>query len=197
MLFPVLRKQNEGMALSYVGTLTLEGVLILGGAVSALLLLALSTDYAGTGAPGVEPLGSVLLAARDWTYWLGPMLMFSVSALILYTLLFQAHLVPSWLSIWGFVGGALLLVRAVLEMYGVEFSSVVQGLLVAPIGINEMVLALWLIFRGFSASALGAASHGQPTSASAPSGVDSFSPTQRRNEPCEHLGNDHRQSTGV
>jgi hypothetical protein len=157
MIFPVLRKQNEGMALGYVGTRTLEGVLVLGGAVSALLLLTLSAAYEDTGTAGVDPLGEILLAARDWTYWLGPMLMFSVSALILYTLLFQAHLVPSWLSVWGFLGGVLLLVRAVLEMYGVEFSSVAQGLFAAPIGINEMVLALWLIFRGFSTSALGAA----------------------------------------
>jgi len=162
MLFPVLKKQGDGMALGYVGARTLEGVLVLGGAISALLLLTLSRDYGATGAAGVEPLGDVLLAAREWTYWLGPMLMFSVSALILYALLFRAHLVPNWLSIWGFIGGVLLLVRAVLEMYGVEFSTVVQGIIAAPIGVNEMVLAVWLIFKGFNLSTLGAVPEEEP-----------------------------------
>jgi hypothetical protein len=163
MIFPVLKKQNDGMALGYVGARTLEGVLVLGGAITALLLLTLSRDYGDTGAAGVEPLGDVLLAAREWTYWLGPMLMFSVSALILYTMLFRAQLVPSWLSIWGFIGGALLLLRAVLEMYGAEFSTPVQALIAAPIGINEMVLALWLIVKGLNSSALGTGPEEDPT----------------------------------
>lgn len=162
MLFPVLKKQGDGIALGYVGARTLEGVLILGGAISALLLLTLSRDYGATGAAGVEPLGDVLLAAREWTYWLGPMLMFSVSALILYALLFRGNLVPKWLSIWGFVGGVLLLGRAVLEMYGVEFSTVVQGVVAAPIGLNEMVLAVWLIFKGFDSSTADAVPEGEP-----------------------------------
>ncbi len=59
----------------------------------------------------------------DWAYWLGPMIFLCISALILYTVLYQARLVPVWLSIWGLVEGVLLLVRAVLEMYGVEFSA--------------------------------------------------------------------------
>ena len=80
------------------------------------------------------------------------MVFFSVSALILYTLLYRAKLVPAWLSIWGLIGGALLLVRAVLEMYGVEFSAVMQGALATPIGINEMVLAVWHIVKGFNAA---------------------------------------------
>lgn len=77
------------------------------------------------------------------------MLMFSVSALILYTLLLRASLVPDWLAIWGFAGGLLLLVRTMLEMYGQEFSPVIEGILAAPIGLNEMVLAIWLIAKGF------------------------------------------------
>lgn len=101
-------------------------------------------------APGAEPLGDVLAAVYDWSYLLGPMLFFSVSALILYPMLLRARLVPSWLSIWGLVGGLLLLGRTVVEMYGVDLSAAVQGLVAAPIGINEMVLALWLIVKGFS-----------------------------------------------
>ena len=80
--------------------------------------------------------------------------MFSLSALILYLLLYQSKLVPTWLSVWSLVGGALLLVRALLEMFGQELSGVVQGVLAAPIGLNEMVLAVWLIVRGFNPDVL-------------------------------------------
>ena len=80
--------------------------------------------------------------------------MFSLTALILYILLYQSKLVPTWLSVWGFIGGALLLVRALLEMFGQELSGVVQAILAAPIGLNEMVLAVWLIVRGFNTKAL-------------------------------------------
>jgi hypothetical protein len=81
------------------------------------------------------------------------MLFFSISALILYPMLLHARLVPAWLSLWGLIGGLLLLGRTVAEMYGAEFSGLVQGLLAAPIGINEMVLAVWLIVKGFAIAA--------------------------------------------
>lgn len=102
--------------------------------------------------PLAEPLGDTLVAVYDWAYWLGPMTFFCISALILYTVLYQARLVPVWLLIWGIVGGVLLLVRAVLEMYGVEFSAALQAVFAAPIGINETVLAIWLIVKGFNAA---------------------------------------------
>lgn len=152
VFFPILRRRNEGLALGFVGARTVEGILVLVGALSALMVVSLSKGYGESLVPGTEALGDTLVAAYEWAYWLGPMLFFSVSALILYALLYRAKLVPAWLSIWGLIGGALLLVRTVLEMYGVEFSAVMQGALAAPIGINEMVLAFWLIVKGFSAA---------------------------------------------
>lgn len=152
VFFPILRRRNEGLALGFVGARTVEGILVLVGALSALMVVSLSKGYGESLVPGIEALGDTLVAAYEWAYWLGPMLFFSVSALILYALLYRAKLVPAWLSIWGLIGGALLLVRTVLEMYGVEFSAVMQGALAAPIGINEMVLAFWLIVKGFSAA---------------------------------------------
>jgi hypothetical protein len=77
------------------------------------------------------------------------MLFFSVSALILYPLLLRSRVVPAWLSVWGLLGGLLLLGRTVVEMYGTDLSGAAQALLTAPIGVNEMVLAVWLIIRGF------------------------------------------------
>lgn len=149
LFFPVLKKQDEGLALAYLGTRTLEGMLVAAGTVSAALMLALSKGFGPDGAAaGVEPVAEVLQAAREWTYWLGPMAVFSVSAMILNWLLYRSRVVPTWISIWGFVGGVLLLASAVLEMFG-QALGWWQAVFTAPIGINEMVLAVWLIIKGF------------------------------------------------
>lgn len=154
MLYPVLRRRNEGLAMSYIGARTLEGVLLLAASVSALLILSASRSYEA-GETTVEAVGETLLAARDWTYLIGSMVFLGVSALILNTVLYRARLVPSWLSLWGLAGGALILIRGLVETYGVEFTGLTQGVLAAPIALQEMVFALWLIVRGFETVGLG------------------------------------------
>jgi len=146
LLYPVLRHQSEGWALAYVGARTLEAAL-LAAAISALVMLTLSTEAAPAGV-------QVVLAIREWTYLIGSVLMFGTSALILYPLLYRGNLVPAWLSLWGLAGGVLIIVSGLLEVYGVSVPEIVAGLLVAPIALNEMVLALWLIVRGFSPSSM-------------------------------------------
>ena len=92
--------------------------------------------------------------AREWTYLMGSMVMLGLGALVLYTLLYRSRLVPRWLSLWGLVGAGLILVRGVAEMYGAEFATAAQAILAAPIALNEMVLAVWLIVRGFHVPAV-------------------------------------------
>lgn len=149
MLFPILKRRDEGLAVSFVGARTLEAVFILVSTISLLSVLTLSRDYGHTGGVAVEPLGDTLVAARVWSYGLA-MLGFSVSAMLLNAMLFRAKLVPNWLSILGFVGGLMFLVRSALEMYGQEFTPVMMGVSTAPIGISEMILAGWLIIKGFT-----------------------------------------------
>jgi hypothetical protein len=153
LLFPVLKEVSEGLALAYVGTRMLEAVLLLAASMSALAVLGLSRD---PGLQGAEGAGAVMLSVRDWTYEIGSLPMLGVSALILYTLLYRGRLVPGWLSLWGLAGGGLILARGLLSVYAVEVSDVVVALLVAPIAFNEMVLAVWLIVRGFPAGEVAA-----------------------------------------
>lgn len=149
LFFPILKKQHEGLALGYVATRTLEGVLIAAGTISAALMLSLSKGFGvDAAAEGIEPVADVLFAAREWTYWMGPMAVFSVSALILNWLLYESRVVPTWMSIWGFIGGVLLLASALLEMFGNALGGW-QAIFTIPIGVNEMVLAVWLIIKGF------------------------------------------------
>ena len=95
----------------------------------------------------------MLAAVRDRSYVVGSLLAFGVGALILYGLLYRSGFVPDWLALWGLIGAALITVRGIAEVAGTEFSGAVQGLLAAPIALNEMVLAVWLIIKGFSTHA--------------------------------------------
>ncbi len=147
-LYPVLRRADPAMALGYVAVRTLEAALVL---VAVLSVLVIASPEAGPAVAG-DARHTILADTREWSYLLGTLVVFGVSAVLVNTLLLQGRLVPPWLSLWGLAGGVLLLVRGVLEMYDVSLAVVVQGLLAAPIGLQEMVLAVWLIVRGFAAT---------------------------------------------
>ena len=149
LLFPVLRRHNEGLAMGYVGARILESVLLLTASVGALVFLKLSQEHGRTGLDGLVPLGDTVLAGRDRSSLLGGLVMLGVSTLILNSLLLTAKLVPAWLADWGLIGGALVLVCGALELYGLHLNAVVQALLTAPVAVYEMVLAVRLISRGF------------------------------------------------
>jgi hypothetical protein len=146
LLYPVLRPHGEGLALGYVAARILEAVLLLAAAMSARVVLALAVVE---GTANAEAQAGLALAIREWTYLTGSLLFFGVSAVILYSLLYRGRLVPAWLSLWGLVGGILIAALGAVEVGGLAVPGEVHGLLVAPIGLNEMVLAIWLIVRGF------------------------------------------------
>ena len=153
LLLPVLKPHGEGMAVGYVAVRTVEATFILIASTSALLVLALSQDWGSAGGVGVEPVGSALLSAREWALFVGTLVVFGVSAVILNTLLYRSRLVPVWLSLLGLVGGLLLLTSAVVQMftYGVDAPVALQLLGAAPIALQEMILAVFLIWKGFAA----------------------------------------------
>lgn len=150
MIYPVLKRQSEGLALGYVGARTVEGVLLLAAALSGLVVLSLAREHGETGTSDVQALGDSILATREWTYLIGSLLMLGITALILNSLLYRSRVVPVWLSVWGLAGGALIALRGLIEMYGTDLGGLMQGMFAAPIAIQEMVFAIWLIVKGFS-----------------------------------------------
>jgi len=156
-LYPVLRKHNGALALGSVGLRVMEGMLYIVGVVSLLALLTLSQGYAKAGASNASSFqisGTLLLAVKDWAGQLG-VIAFTLGALMYYSVFFQSKLIPRWLSGWGFLGVALSLAAALLVIFGqiIPFSTVFI-LLQLPIGLQEMVLAVWLIVKGFNPSAI-------------------------------------------
>jgi Domain of unknown function (DUF4386) len=128
------------------------------------LLVTLSREYANAGvaaSSAYEVPGALLMAARDS---LGEVavLVFGLGALMYYWVFYQSRLVPRWLSAWGLVAIALVMVSGLLVMLRLtEPMSTTQVVLALPIAVQEMVMAVWLIAKGFNPSALAAESAGE------------------------------------
>ena len=157
-MFPILKKHNEALALGYVGARIVEAVTYIAVVISWLLLLILSQEYVKAGAPDAsyfQTLGTLLLTVGDWVgHVIVDMAVFSLAALMFYYLLYQSKLIPRWLSVWGLIGAPLLLAAGLLAMFGLDPLSPILVILNLPIAVNEMVLAIWLIVKGFNSSAI-------------------------------------------
>jgi len=156
MMFPILKKHNEGLAMGYVGLRLIEAVFIIVASIGLLSLLTLSQEYvAGTlDATYYQPLGTLLLALQDWSFVIGTMIFLGLGGLPLNYLLYQSKLIPQWLSGWGLIGAALILLYGLLGLFGLTTDSMILNLLAAPIAVQEMVFAVWLIVKGFNPSTI-------------------------------------------
>jgi len=153
VIYPILKKQNEILALGYVGARISEGIFFSLNVVTILTLLTLGKEFVQAGAPDAsyyQTLSNLLIAAGDWAYLLGFGLFFTISALILNFVLYKSKLVPRWLSVWGFVGGVLIFVYYILQPLSISLVEI----LFLPIAVQEMVFAVWLIFKGFNQSVI-------------------------------------------
>jgi len=152
LMFPILKKHSEGLALGYVGLRIFEGVVFIIGVISILAMLTLSQEYisGALDASYFQALVALLLGIYDWSWLVGPLIFFALSTLPFYYLLYQSKLIPQWLSGWGLIGGVLVTLFGLLAMFGFDTTSTISMFLFLPIAIQEMVLAVWLIVKGFT-----------------------------------------------
>ena len=160
VIFPVLKKQNEVLALGYVVFRgALETVIYIAMTISWLVLIALGLEYVKAGAMDTsyfQTLGAITLAGIDAINTV-LIIIFGLGALMLYTVFYQSKLIPRWLSIWGLVAIILHLTTAFLIMFRLASTlSPVIGAINFPIFLQEMVMAVWLIVKGFNRSAIAA-----------------------------------------
>ncbi len=167
-LYPVLKRQNEGVALGFVAARVLEAAMIVTGAVSLLSLLTLRHDLGGTA--GATPAALVTTAAShvavyNWTFLLSQTLMPGINALLLGSLLYRSRLVPRVIPVLGLIGGPLLIVAVFATLLG-QHSSVagLAALPVIPVAAWEFSLGVWLVVKGFKPSPITA----EMTAASTP-----------------------------
>lgn len=161
MLYPILKKHNEVLALGAVlfrGAIEAMSYVVM--VISMLLMVTVSETYVSTGTADTSSIqiwGTMLTATNDWTEMWGA-LVFSIGALMIYAPFYQTRLVPRWLSGWGLVGGVLYFIAYLVSMFGQQHVApeigVGVGLLLIPTAIQEMVFAVWMIVKGFDQDAV-------------------------------------------
>ena len=151
-LYPVVKRQNEGVALGFVGARVLEAATIFAGVVCLLSVVTLR--QAGAGADALVT-GHALVALYDRTFLIGQSFIPAVNALLLGSLLYQSRLVPRVLPLLGFIGAALLVAADIAVLFGlIGMHAPSTALAALPIALWEFSLGVWLIAKGFNPSAI-------------------------------------------
>ena len=156
-LFPILKRQNEGVALGYVATRVVECTIIVVGIISVLSVVTLRQDFAGAAgadAASFTTAGKSLVAIHDWTFLFWPALMPGVNGILLGYLMYTSRLVPRGMALLGVIGGPLAVASATLTLFGlIEQTSALDFLLTLLEIALELSLGIWLIVKGFNPSA--------------------------------------------
>ncbi len=157
VLYPVVKRVNEILALGFVTARVVESAFIAVGVLSVLSMVTLRQEAAaGADAGSLLAVGQSLVALQSWTFLLGPGFVVGIgNGLILGYLMYRSGLVPRRMAILGLIAGPVLIARFVGILFGVfEPMSVLGGLMVVPEFIWELSLGIWLIVKGFNASAV-------------------------------------------
>jgi hypothetical protein len=160
LMFPILRKQNESMALGYVSMRMFESILMIVGVIFAMLLIPLSQEFIKAGATDVasfQAIGSLLKQAEGLFLNTMQLIFLGLGGIILTSMLYQTKLVPRFISIVGIVGYALLLPAAILALFGIldPTPGGSGSILAVPVAIFEIILMpVWLYAKGFNTAGI-------------------------------------------
>ena len=157
-LYPILKTHHEALALGSVIFRIIEAAFYCVAVVGLLSLLTLSQEYVKAGTPDVSSFqasGTLLLAMRKWAAGVG-VVAFTLGGLMYYYVFYRSKLIPRWLSLWGLIAIVLLMVAVLIATLGGEPFAISGGLvlLALPLALQEMVMAIWLIVKGFNPSAI-------------------------------------------
>jgi len=155
-LYPVVKRQNEGVALGFVAARVLEAGMIFTGVVSLLSLVTLRQHLggaAGADAASLVTTGASHVAVYNWTFLLGQSLMPGINALLLGSLMYRSRLVPRLIPVTGLIGAPLLIAAVFATLFGgIEQYSSLAAAAALPVAAWELSLGVWLVIKGFRPS---------------------------------------------
>lgn len=157
VLYPILKKQNQSLALSYVIFRAIESILILIGVMCILTVLTLRTDFLAVGGDAnvYQIIGKALVALQKWTFLFGPNIILPINATILGYVLFKSKLVPRFISSLYLFDAPVLFVSSMLILFGFYPQTTPFAILIAmPLLAFEIIFSLYLFIKGFNRSAL-------------------------------------------
>jgi len=151
VIVPIVRRQNEELAIGYVTARLVECTFILVGIVAVLGIVTLQQEVAGAAEGSIA---YTLAAIKDWTFWLGPGWVVGWgNGLILGYLMYSSGLVPRKMAILGLVGGPLIILSGTAVMFGVvDAGGTVQSLATIPEFLWELSLGIYCTVKGFRPS---------------------------------------------
>ena len=154
VLFPILKRQNESLALGFVTARVMESVFIAVGILSLMAVVTLRQDVGAAGGDSLVIAGRSLVAVHDWTFLLGPGWVVGVgNGLILGYLMYRSELVPRRMTWLGLIGGPLIILSGTLVLFNViEPGSSAQVIATIPEFFWELSLGIYLIVKGFRPS---------------------------------------------
>jgi Domain of unknown function (DUF4386) len=156
-VFPVVRRQNESMAVGFITSRMFEAAVIMIGVVSLLAIVSLRRDFAdGAGADSASLVttGQALVAVRDYTFQFGPNISAAINALLFGTLLYRSRLVPRIIPAIGLIGAPLLLAAGVTTVLGLTEQGSVWFFGAVPVALWELSVGIWMTVKGFKPSPL-------------------------------------------
>jgi Domain of unknown function (DUF4386) len=154
VLWPIVRRQSETLALTYVASRVVESAVIVVGLISLLSVLTVREDLAGTGADAgsLTVTGESLVAIHDWTFLLGPGFCVGVNGLVLGYLFYKSGLVPRQIAIFGLVGGPLIFASSIAVLFGAYEQDGAHFFFSIPEIIFEVSITVYTIWKGFRPS---------------------------------------------
>lgn len=164
-LYPVVKKEYKNLASAYVVFRALEGILFIYLAIQTLLFISLSKTFEHAESLSIsvlQAIGSSVQAEIQWATIIY-IIIFTLGGATFYYLLYKTKLVPRFLSVWGFLAIILLFTGAILAIFGVGLFNqmpLMKGMsfFAPPIALNELVLGIWLITKGYSSASVNAVS---------------------------------------
>jgi len=155
-LYPLFRKDSKELAIGMVlfrGALEGAGYII--AAILWVLLAALSKEFAGAASATLHTVGNLVLEVSNKNGDLQTVF-FIIGSMCLYTSFYRTRLIPRWLTIWGYIGAIPYLVYGLLSLFNIGGTNL--GFLQLPLFLQELVMGLWLVVKGFNPSAIAALS---------------------------------------
>ncbi len=112
-----------------------------------LSLIAISQDFGNSGIDGAtySVTSALMMALYNWSFIIGTLVFLGLGGIPMYYLMYKSRMVPRWLAAWGIIGAVSVLIYGIISLFGQD-----PAFLAAPIGIQEMVFAVWLIKKGFN-----------------------------------------------
>ncbi|WP_054023883.1 DUF4386 domain-containing protein [Bacillus sp. FJAT-28004] len=154
LMFPILKKQNEAIALGYFGSRIMESVLLIVSIIGLQLLVILSQEYIASGAVDSEyfqTIGTLVVKGQHAAFDMG-MLALSLGSLMFCYLMYRSKLIPRIISVIGLIGYAALFASGCLGIFGLDVGMI----LYIPGAIFEIIFPIWLIVKGFNLTAINA-----------------------------------------